>query len=170
MYKYFFQYLRKRIQIRSGDFLGNPGSEKGKNPDPGSGMNIPDHFSESLKEVFSIKILKFFYSDADLVSRDLFDPGSGRPSFEEKSKDFLDLMIILEPTQSSRSEMENQICSFQQCCGTVTILYGSGSGFGSDFRKVMVPVPVPTFKKVMVPVPVPTLEKLRFRFRFQLHI
>ena len=36
---------------------------------------------------------------------------------------------------------------------TVTIFYGSGSG--SDFWKVMVPVLVPTFKKVMVPVPVP---------------
>ncbi len=57
-----------------------------------------------------------------------------------------------------------------QCCGTVpvTIFYGSGSG--SDFWKVMAPVPVPTFEKVMVPVP--TFEKLRFRFRFrfQLHI
>jgi hypothetical protein len=31
-------------------------------------------------------------------------------------------------------------------------------------------VPVPTFEKVMVPVPVTTFEKLRFRFRFQLHI
>ncbi len=41
----------------------------------------------------------------------------------------------------------------KQCCGTVIIFYGSGS----DFLKVM--VPVPTFKKVMVPVPVPTLEK-----------
>jgi hypothetical protein len=29
-------------------------------------------------------------------------------------------------------------------------------------------VPVPTFEKVMVPVP--TFKKLRFRFRFQLHI
>jgi hypothetical protein len=38
-----------------------------------------------------------------------------------------------------------------QCCGTVTIYYGSGS----DFWKVMVPVPVPTFEKVTVPVPVP---------------
>ncbi len=38
------------------------------------------------------------------------------------------------------------------CCGTVTNFYGSGS----DFWKVMVPVPVPTF------------EKLWFRFRFLL--
>ncbi len=56
----------------------------------------------------------------------------------------------------------------RQCCGTVTIFLGSGSG--SDFWKVMVPVPVLTFEKVMVPVPVPTFEKLRSRFRFQLHI
>ncbi len=28
-------------------------------------------------------------------------------------------------------------------------------GSGSNFRKVMVPVPVPTFEKVTVPVPVP---------------
>jgi hypothetical protein len=59
-----------------------------------------------------------------------------------------------------------------QCCGTVIIFYGSGSGFGSYFAKVM--VPVPTFEKVMVPVAVPfsTLEKLRFWFWlwFQLHI
>ncbi len=47
--------------------------------------------------------------------------------------------------------------SFLQCCGTVTIYYGSGSGSGSDFWKVMVPVPVP----------VPTFEKLWFRFRFE---
>jgi hypothetical protein len=40
-----------------------------------------------------------------------------------------------------------------QCCGTVTIFYGSGSG--SDFWKVMVPVPIPTFEKVTVPVLVP---------------
>jgi len=54
----------------------------------------------------------------------------------------------------------------KQRCGTVTILYGSGSG--SHFWKVM--VPVSTFKKVMVPVR--AFEKLRFqfRFRFQLHI
>ncbi len=39
-----------------------------------------------------------------------------------------------------------------QCCGTVTIYYGSGS----DFWKVMVPVPIPTFEK--------------FWFRFRFHI
>jgi len=35
-----------------------------------------------------------------------------------------------------------------QCCGSVTIFYGSGSGF--DFEKVTVPVPVlvPTYEKL----------------------
>jgi hypothetical protein len=34
----------------------DPGWEK--HPDPGSGMNILDHFSESLEIVFGLKILK----------------------------------------------------------------------------------------------------------------
>ncbi len=37
----------------------------------GSGVNIPDHISESLETVFGLKILKFF--DADPGQ----DPGSG---------------------------------------------------------------------------------------------
>jgi hypothetical protein len=47
----------------------DPGSGMGKNqdPDPGSGMNNPDHISESMETIFWVKILKFF--DAD--------PGSG---------------------------------------------------------------------------------------------
>ncbi len=58
----------------------------------------------------------------------------------------------------------------RQCCGTVTIYYGSGSG--SDFWKVMVPVPVPTFERFWFRFRFRFLflEKLRFRFRFQLHI
>ncbi len=39
--------------------------------------------------------------------------------------------------------------NYRQCCGTVTIFYGSGSDFWKDI------VPVPTFEKVMVQVPVP---------------
>jgi hypothetical protein len=31
----------------------------------GSGMNIPDHVSESLEKVFGLKILKFFDGDPD---------------------------------------------------------------------------------------------------------
>ncbi len=61
-----------------------------------------------------------------------------------------------------------------QCCGTVTIYYGSSSGSGSDFWKVMVPVPVPTFEKFWFRFRFRflLLKKLRFRFwfRFQLHI
>jgi hypothetical protein len=63
------------------------------------------------------------------------------------------------------------LCSLTQCCGTVTIYYGSGSG--SDFWKVMVPVPVPvlTFEKWWFRFRFRYLlsKKLRFRFRFQLH-
>jgi hypothetical protein len=32
----------------------------GKNPDPGSGMNIPYHVSESLETVFRVKNTYFF--------------------------------------------------------------------------------------------------------------
>ncbi len=45
------------------------GSGMGKNPDPGSGMNIPDHFSESLEKVFGVKNTYSKYFEAD--------PGSG---------------------------------------------------------------------------------------------
>jgi hypothetical protein len=61
-------------------------------------------------------------------------------------------------TPGSGSKMYKISGSYFQCCGTVTIYYGSGSGSVSDFWKVMVPVPVP----------VPTFEKLWFRFRFLL--
>jgi hypothetical protein len=44
-----------------------------------SGINIPDHFSESLETVFWVKILQFFDADPDPVSGILstLDPGSG---------------------------------------------------------------------------------------------
>jgi hypothetical protein len=42
----------------SGDFL-NPGSRSG------SGMNIPDHISESLETIFGLKLLNFFNADSD---------------------------------------------------------------------------------------------------------
>jgi hypothetical protein len=38
-------------------------------------MNISDHISMSLETIFWVKILKIF--DADPVSGNLFDPGSG---------------------------------------------------------------------------------------------
>jgi hypothetical protein len=53
--------------------LLTPGSELGKNQDPGSGsgMNNPDHISESLETIFWVKIHKLF--DAD--------QGSGKEKF-----------------------------------------------------------------------------------------
>jgi hypothetical protein len=46
----------------------------GKKPRSGTGMNIPDHISESLESIFWVKILKFF----DASDPGLFlTPGSG---------------------------------------------------------------------------------------------
>ncbi len=58
-------------------FDPSPRSGKGKKSRSGSGMNIPDHNSESLETIFWVKILKFFYADADPGSGNLFDPWSG---------------------------------------------------------------------------------------------
>jgi hypothetical protein len=40
-----------------------------------SGMNIPDHISESLVTVFGLKILKFFYADPGSRIFLTLDPG-----------------------------------------------------------------------------------------------
>jgi hypothetical protein len=40
--------------------MRDPGWKKSR-----SGMNIPINFSESLETVLGLKILKFFYADAD---------------------------------------------------------------------------------------------------------
>jgi hypothetical protein len=48
----------------------------GKKSRSGSGMNIPDHLSESQKPFLGLKILKFFDADPDL-----FVPGSGTEKF-----------------------------------------------------------------------------------------
>jgi hypothetical protein len=44
----------------------------GKKSGSGSGMNNPDHISESLETIFWIKILTFFDMDPD---PEFFDPG-----------------------------------------------------------------------------------------------
>jgi hypothetical protein len=51
-----------RIQIRDPVLFAlfalwilDPGCGMGKNPDPGSGMNIPDQISESLETIFWVK-------------------------------------------------------------------------------------------------------------------
>jgi hypothetical protein len=43
--------------------VANPGSGMGKKSVSGSGMNNPDHISESLETIFGVKILKFFDAD-----------------------------------------------------------------------------------------------------------
>ena len=45
----------------------DPGSETGKKSGSGSGMNNPDHISQSLKTNFWVKILKFFDADPGLL-------------------------------------------------------------------------------------------------------
>jgi hypothetical protein len=47
----------------------------GKKSRSGSGMNIPDHVSESLDTIVWVKILKYF--DTDPGSGNLFAPVSG---------------------------------------------------------------------------------------------
>jgi hypothetical protein len=67
----FLSYIDADPDPGSGAFLtpGSGMSKKIRDPDPGfgSGMNNPDHISESLETIFWAKILKFFNSD----------PGSG---------------------------------------------------------------------------------------------
>jgi hypothetical protein len=41
------------------------GSKTGKKSASGSGMNNPDHFSQSLETIFWVKILKFFDADPE---------------------------------------------------------------------------------------------------------
>ncbi len=48
---------------------------KNQDPDPESGMNIPDHISDSLETIFWIRNTKFF--DPDLGSGNLFDLNTG---------------------------------------------------------------------------------------------
>jgi hypothetical protein len=55
----------------SGAFLAQGSGMEKKS---GSGMNIPDHFSESLETVLGLKIFNFF--DADPIWN-LFDPRAG---------------------------------------------------------------------------------------------
>ncbi len=62
----------------SGEFLNpGPGWVKNHDPDLGSGMNIPDHISESLETIFGLKILKFFDVDPDPGSGVFLTPASG---------------------------------------------------------------------------------------------
>jgi hypothetical protein len=51
------------------------GKKTGSKSGIGSGMNNPDHISESLETIFGVKSLKFF--DPDPGSGIFFDSGSG---------------------------------------------------------------------------------------------
>jgi hypothetical protein len=59
--------------------IRDPGIFLTLDPGSGSGMNIPDHISESSETIFWVKILKFFDADADPGSGNFLtlDPGSG---------------------------------------------------------------------------------------------
>jgi hypothetical protein len=50
----------------------------GKKSGSGSGMNDPDHISESLETIFCVKILKFFYANPGWKNS---DTGSGMEKF-----------------------------------------------------------------------------------------
>jgi hypothetical protein len=65
-------YYYSVADLGSGSFL-TPESGIGKKSRSGSGMNIPDHISESLETIFCLKILKLFDTDPD--------PGSGMEKF-----------------------------------------------------------------------------------------
>jgi hypothetical protein len=55
--------IRSLFDPRSG--IRHPGWVKNPDPEPVSGMSIPDHISESLETIFWVKILKFFNADLD---------------------------------------------------------------------------------------------------------
>jgi hypothetical protein len=52
----------------------------------GSGMDIPDHISETLETICWVKILKFFDADPDPGSGNLFDLGSGMEKIQIRDK------------------------------------------------------------------------------------
>ncbi len=58
VYLCYLQLLRIQNPV-----LSDPWIRDGKSPDPGSGINIPDHISESLVTPFWVKIIKFFVVD-----------------------------------------------------------------------------------------------------------
>ncbi len=53
------------IFLTPGFGIGDAGWVKIQVPGSGSGINIPDHISESLETIFGLKILKFFYVDPE---------------------------------------------------------------------------------------------------------
>jgi hypothetical protein len=60
--------------------IRNPTWVKNLDPDPGSGsgMNNPDHISESLETIFWVKMLKFFYADSGSAGIEKFQIWDGK--------------------------------------------------------------------------------------------
>jgi hypothetical protein len=58
------EVLTPELRIRDPVPL-DPEWVKYHDPDPGSGINIPNHISESLETIFWVKILKFFDADPE---------------------------------------------------------------------------------------------------------
>jgi hypothetical protein len=60
-------------------WIRDPRSWMGKKSGSGSGMNNPDHISESVETIFGVQILEFFYAVPDPGSGIFLtlDPGSG---------------------------------------------------------------------------------------------
>jgi hypothetical protein len=59
----YIQCCGSGIQCLFDPWIRDPGWVKNQDPDSGSGMNNPDHISETLETVFWVKILKFFNAD-----------------------------------------------------------------------------------------------------------
>jgi hypothetical protein len=84
-------------------WIRDPGWAKSQDPDQGSGMNNPDHISQSSETIFWVKIRKFY--DADPGSRSMMDKiGSGiqdgKKSDPESRKNIPDPQHWLTPCTS----------------------------------------------------------------------
>jgi hypothetical protein len=81
------------LQNTSGGGTINKPGVKSKDPDPGSGsgMNNPNHISESLETIFWVKILKFLMRIRDGKNS---DPGSGMEKFGSETLLFPHIGII----------------------------------------------------------------------------
>ncbi len=162
------KYLPRRIQKAgsvshsdpdpwSGAFL-TARSGKGKKSGSGVGINIQDHFFESLQTVFGLSLMRFRI-------RDLFDPGSGifltvnpgsfdprsrmekfrsgirykHPGYATQVSHMISYVVhsslvyrLCCPGKAS-SQVASLLCSAigvtnNQCYGSMTFWYGSGSG------------------------------------------
>ncbi len=69
--------IQSVLRTRGNDASWTTGSGMGKKSRSGSGMDMPDHISESLETIFWAKILKFFDGDPDPGYEIFFtlDPG-----------------------------------------------------------------------------------------------